>query len=307
MSDAATFSTPHDESRDDDNSDTEEDDAGHEVHRLHNGGSILPDGTLATEGAPPHVSVRQDDVGVAPPPPPRFDARGYIKRYRTASATWHASLASGLRTAYGRASDRKRSTAPRSSQATGPIRIRLAMRACHHWYKLEHAQWGSVTPLASRGVLLARLHHVYDASVAWGTLVPPPVVTPDWDTNDRAEWDAWASDAIPAIHRFMILSGVAHVQGTFCTHPMGNETRLPCGPSLGGALRPGGTNTIIDGLLLYDDTSTHERWNCSDADLRRHMANEIMRLSSDKTVPSTIYDGGVYDISIYEGSERRPF
>ena len=146
---------------------------------------------------------------------------------------------------------------------------------------------GRLTPLASRGVLLARLHHVYDASVAWGTLVPPPVVTPDWDTNDRAEWDAWASDAIPAIHRFMILSGVAHVQGTFCTHPMGNETRLPCGPSLGGALRPGGANTIIDGLLLYDDTSTHERWNCSDADLRRHMANEIMRLSSDKTVPST--------------------
>ena len=85
----------------------------------------------------------------------------------------------------------------------------------------------------------------------------------------------------------MILSGVAHVQGTFCTHPMGNETRLPCGPSLGGALRPGGANTIIDGLLLYDDTSTHERWNCSDADLRRHMANEIMRLSSDKIVPST--------------------
>ena len=202
-----------------------------------------------------------------PPPPPRFDARDYIKRYEAASATWHASLASGLRTAYGRASDRKRSTAPRSSQATGPIRIRLAMRACHHWYKLEHAQWGSVTPLASRGVLLARLHHVYDASVAWGTLVPPPAVAPDWDTNDRVEWDAWASDAIPAIHRFMILSGVAHVQGTFCTHPMGNETRLPCGPSLGGALRPGGTNTIIDGLLLYDDTSTHERWNCSDADL----------------------------------------
>ena len=161
------------------------------------------------------------------------------------------------------------------------------MRACHHWYKLEHAQWGSATPLAPRGVLLARLHHVRDASVAWGTLVKPPVVTPDWGTNDRAAWDTWALDAIPAIHRFMILSGVAHVQGTFCTHPMGNETRLPCGPSLGGALRPGGANTIIDGLLLYDDTSTHERWNCSDADLRRHMANEIMRLSSDKTVPST--------------------
>ena len=91
-----------------------------------------------------------------------------------------------------------------------------------------------------------------------------------------------------AIHRFLIFSGVAHVKGTFCTHPLGNETRLPCGPPpLGGALRPGGTNTSIGGLLLNDDTTAHERWNCSDADLRRHMANEIMKLSSDKIVPST--------------------
>ena len=44
---------------------------------------------------------------------------------------------------------------------------------------------------------------------------------------------------------------------------------------------------MIDGLLLHDDTTAHERWNRSDADLRRHMANEIMKLSSDKTVPST--------------------
>ena len=48
VSDAVTFSTPYDESRGDDNSDTEEDVAGHEVrHRLHNGGSALPDDTPA--------------------------------------------------------------------------------------------------------------------------------------------------------------------------------------------------------------------------------------------------------------------
>ena len=29
------------------------------------------------------------------------------------------------------------------------------------------------------------------------------------------------------------------------------------------------------------------QWNCSDADLRRHMANEIMKLPSDKTAPSS--------------------
>ena len=177
----------------------------------------------------------------------------------------------------------KWSAPPRSAQTTGPERIRLAMRVCHHWYKLEHTQRGSATPLAPRDVLLPRLHQVRDASVAWGTLETPPAITPDWDTNDRTEWDAWALDAIPAIHRFLILSGVAHAKGTFCTHPIiGNETRLPCGPSLGGALRPGGTNTMIDGILLHDATTAHERWNCSDADLRRHMANETMKLSSAK-------------------------
>ena len=173
--------------------------------------------------------------------PPIFDARDYIEQYKTASAKWHASLASGLRLAYGRAKQHKRSASPHSAQTTGPERTRLAMRICHHWYKLEHAQWGSAAPLAPRDALLRRLHHVRDASVTWGTAITPPEITPDWGTNDRSTWGAWALDVIPIIHRFLILSGVAHVKGTFCTHPIGNEIRLPNGPSLGGALRPGGT------------------------------------------------------------------
>ena len=48
---------------------------------------------------------------------------------------------------------------------------------------------------------------------------------------------------------------------------------------------------MIDGLLLPHSTSTDKsayQWNCSDADLRRHMmANEIMKLPSDKTIPSS--------------------
>ena len=105
--------------------------------------------------------------------------------------------------------------------------------------------------------------------------------------NGRGVWDTWSRDIIPTIQRFLILSGVAYIKGSFCTHPVGNETRIPTGPSLGGALRPGGTNTMIDGLLLPDPDTGHTQWNCSDADLRRHMANEIMKLSSDKTAPST--------------------
>ena len=58
----------------------------------------------------------------------------------------------------------------------------------------------------------------------------------------------------------------------FCTHPIGNETRLQVGPSLGGALRPGGANTMIDGLQLPSTEGGQERWNCSDQDLRQHMA-----------------------------------
>ena len=34
-------------------------------------------------------------------------------------------------------------------------------------------------------------------------------------------------------------------------------------------------------------TTGHAQCNCSDADLRRHMANAIMKLSSDKTAPPT--------------------
>ena len=94
------------------------------------------------------------------------------------------------------------------------------------------------------------------------------------------------STTIPAISRFLISSGVAHTHGTFCAHPIGNETRLQVGPSLGGALRPGGANTMIDGLQLPSTEDGQERWNCSDQDLRRYMAIEIMKLSSDKTVPS---------------------
>ena len=43
---------------------------------------------------------------------------------------------------------------------------------------------------------------------------------------------------------------------------------------------------MIDGLELPSTDDRQERWNCSDQDLRRHMALEIMKLSSDKTVPS---------------------
>ena len=218
--------------------------------------------------------------------PPQFDARACIQQYEEASATWHASLAAGLREAYGRAKQHKRPTPPRPSRTEGPTRTHLAMRVCHHWHKLRHARWGPDTPLASREVLLRRLHHVHEASNAWGSATPPPQVAPDWGDNDQGVWDTWSRDVIPTLQRFLTLSGIAHIKGSFCTHPVGNETRLPSGPSLGGALRPGGTNTMIDGLLLPDQETGRIQWNCSDTDLRRHMANEIMKLSSDKTVPS---------------------
>ena len=57
-----------------------------------------------------------------------FDAKTCIRRYESASAAWHASLASGLRNAYGKAKMTKRAKPPLPSQATGPERIRLAMR-----------------------------------------------------------------------------------------------------------------------------------------------------------------------------------
>ena len=180
----------------------------------------------------------------------------------------------------------KRAKPPLPSQATGPERIRLAMQICHHWLKLKQAQWGESTPTSSMSVLLRRLRHIHDGALLWGTSVSPPPVALTWAENDRATWTEWALATIPAVSRFLISSGVAHIHGTFCTHPIGNETRLQLGPSLGGALRPGGTNTMIDGLELPSTGDRQERWNCSDQDLRRHMALEIMKLSSDKTVPS---------------------
>jgi hypothetical protein len=79
---------------------------------------------------------------------PIFGARECIRQYADASTIWHASLASELRTAYGRVKQLKRPALPRPSQTTGPERTRLAIHICHYWYKLEHAQWGSATPIS---------------------------------------------------------------------------------------------------------------------------------------------------------------
>ena len=105
-----------------------------------------------------------------------FDAKTCIAQYEQASAEWHASLASELRTAYGKAKAMKRSKPPLPSQATGPERIRLAMRICHHWHKLKQAQWGESTPPSSTSVLLRRLRHIHDGALLWGTPVPTPPV-----------------------------------------------------------------------------------------------------------------------------------
>ena len=61
---------------------------------------------------------------------------------------------------------------------------------------------------------------------------------------------------------------------------------------------------MIGGLLLHDDTTAHERWNCSDSDLlaygkRYHEALERQN--------SAIHDSGINDVPIHEGCERRPF
>ena len=229
---------------------------------------------------------------------PVFDAKTCIRRYERASAAWHASLAAGLRAAYGKAKMTKRPKPPLPSQATGPERIRLAMRICHQWHKLDQAQWGESTPTSSISVLLSRLQHVHDGALLWGTATSPPPVTLNWAANDRTIWTEWALATIPAINRFLISSGVAHIHGTFCAHPIGNETRLQVGPSLGGALRPGGTNTMIDGLELPSTDDRQERWNCSDQDLRRHTALEIMKLSSDKTVPSKTSIHSIYPFTM---------
>jgi len=263
-----------------------------ELDHLHDTGQIRIAAARASR-SPQHTSAHVEEqtqliiTHIQTLNPPLFDAGACIRQYEDASATWHTSLATGLRTAYGRAKQLKRPTPPRPSRSAEPKHIRLAMRICHQWHRLKHAQWGLDTPPASRDSLLRRLHIVHGASVAWGTTTPPPGVARDWDVNDRNVWDTWSRDVIPVIQRFLTLSGVAHTKGSFCTHPVGNETRLPTGPSLGGALKPGGTNTMVDGLLLPDHETGHAQWNCSDADLRRHMANEIMKLSSDKTAPST--------------------
>ena len=123
----------------------------------------------------------------------------------------------------------------------------------------------------------------------------------NWDANDRTIWAEWALTIIPAIStssRFLISSGVAHIHGTFCTHPIGNETRLQVGPSLGGARRPGGANTMIGGLGLPSTEDGQDRWNCSDQDLRRHMALEITKLPSDKTVPSKTSVHSIYPFTM---------
>ena len=66
---AATFLAPHDESHDNDGSDTDEDEAGRAVPRLNDEHTAFPTNTLATEGGPSHVPVRNDDEGATAPPP----------------------------------------------------------------------------------------------------------------------------------------------------------------------------------------------------------------------------------------------
>ena len=163
---------------------------------------------------------------IQPQDQPIFDAKACIKRYESASKTWHASLASGLRIAYGKAKTTERAKPPLPSQATGPERIRPAMRVCHHWHKLNQSQWGGSAPTSSGSVLLRRLRHVHDGALLWGTSTSPPPVGLSWAADDYTAWTEWALAAIPAINRFLISSGVAHTHGTFCTHPTGNETRL---------------------------------------------------------------------------------
>ena len=160
------------------------------------------------------------------------------------------------------------------------------MSICHHWHRLAPLSWSSPQPKH----LHTRLRRIRHDATRWGTTPIPPVQPNPTQHENKHTWETWAHSIIPILNRFMITAGVAHVNGTFCTHPIDDNTRLATGPSLGGALRPGGSNTMIDGLLLPHSTSTDEsayQWNCSDADLRRHMANEIMKLSSDKTIPSS--------------------
>ena len=154
---------------------------------------------------------------------PEFDAKTCIRRYERASEAWHASLASGLRAAYGKAKITKRAEPPLPSQATGPERIRLAMRLCHQWHKLNQAQLGESTPTSSRSVLLRRRHHVHDGALLWGTATSPPPVALNWAANNRIIWAGWALATIPAISRFLISSGVAHTHSTFVHIPLATK------------------------------------------------------------------------------------
>ena len=160
------------------------------------------------------------------------------------------------------------------------------MSICHHWHRLASLSWSS--PQSTN--IHTRLRRIRQDAVQWGTTPIPPAQPNPIQHENKHTWETWALSVIPALNRLMISAGVAHVNGIFCTHPIDDNTRLATGPSLGGALRPGGSNTMIDGLLIPHSASTDEtayQWNCSDADLRRHMANEIMKLSSDKTTPSS--------------------
>ena len=55
---------------------------------------------------------------------------------------------------------------------------------------------------------------------------------------------------------------------------------------------------MIDGLELPSTGDRQERWNCSDQDLRRHMALEIMKLSGDKTTPSKMSAHSAYPFTM---------
>ena len=219
-----------------------------------------------------------------------FDAEEYIKQYEHASTIWHTSLAEGLRIACGMVNQPKHHNKPLPSRSSNPTRIRLAMSIYHHWHRLTSFSWSAFLTPSQQTSFHARLRCVRRDAIQWETTpIPPPQPSPTPHEN-RHTWEAWALIAIPTLNRFMITSGIAHANGTFCAHPVDGNTRLTMGPSIGGALRPGGTNTMIDGLLLPHSLSTDEtayQWNCSDADLRRHVANESMKLSSGKPTPSS--------------------
>ena len=235
-----------------------------------------------------HINIQRDTIlsHITTTGKDEFDAADFIKQYEKASTIWHTSLAEGLRTAYGMVNQPKHRDKPLPSKSNDPERVRLAMSICHHWHRLTSISWSSPQPAS----LHRRIRRIRQDAIQWGTTPIPPAQPNPTQHESKRTWETWALSVIPALHRLMISSGVAHVNGIFCTHPIDDNTRLATGPSLGGALRPGGSNTMIDGLLIPHSTSTDEteyQWNCSDADLRRHMANEIMKLSSDKTTPSS--------------------